>query len=64
MRAGISAATALAGVGLEGYEDVPTRQLSAGQKKRVALARVLLGRRRCGCSTSRTRISIATASSW
>ena len=41
-RAGISPATALAGVGLEGFADVPTRQLSAGQKKRVALARVLL----------------------
>lgn len=33
---------ALAEVGLDGYEDVPTRQLSAGQKKRVALARLLL----------------------
>jgi len=42
VRAGISPTTALAGVGLEGYSDVPTRQLSAGQKKRVALARVLL----------------------
>lgn len=42
LRKGISPATALAGVGLEGYADVPTRQLSAGQKKRVALARVLL----------------------
>ena len=42
VRAGISPATALAGVGLEGFADVPTRQLSAGQKKRVALARVLL----------------------
>ncbi len=42
MRSGLSPATALAGVGLEGYADVPTRQLSAGQKKRVALARVLL----------------------
>jgi heme exporter protein A len=42
MRAGISPTTALAGVGLEGFADVPTRQLSAGQKKRVALARVLL----------------------
>jgi heme exporter protein A len=41
-RAGMSASTALAGVGLEGYADVPTRQLSAGQKKRVVLARVLL----------------------
>ena len=42
VRKGISPATALAGVALEGYADVPTRQLSAGQKKRVALARVLL----------------------
>jgi heme exporter protein A len=42
VRAGISATTALAGVGLEGFADVPTRQLSAGQKKRVALARILL----------------------
>ena len=42
VRAGISPTTALAGVGLEGFADVPTRQLSAGQKKRVALARVLL----------------------
>jgi heme exporter protein A len=42
VRPGISPPTALAGVGLAGYEDVPTRRLSAGQKKRVALARVLL----------------------
>ena len=42
VRSGIGPATALAGVGLEGFADVPTRQLSAGQKKRVALARVLL----------------------
>lgn len=41
-RSGMSPVSALAGVGLEGYADVPTRQLSAGQKKRVALARVLL----------------------
>jgi heme exporter protein A len=41
-RKGISPMTALAGVGLDGYADVATRQLSAGQKKRVALARVLL----------------------
>lgn len=33
---------ALANVGLRGYEEVPIRQLSAGQKKRVALARLLL----------------------
>ena len=42
LRAGMSPITALAGVGLGGYADVPIRQLSAGQKKRVALARVLL----------------------
>lgn len=42
LRPGQSPPTALAGVGLDGYGDVPTRQLSAGQKKRVALARVLL----------------------
>ncbi|MET0225583.1 MAG: heme ABC exporter ATP-binding protein CcmA [Dokdonella sp.] len=41
-RSGMSPVTALAGVGLDGYAEVPTRQLSAGQKKRVALARVLL----------------------
>ncbi|QAU23935.1 cytochrome c biogenesis heme-transporting ATPase CcmA [Dyella sp. M7H15-1] len=33
---------ALAHVGLAGYEDDPVRKLSAGQKKRVALARLLL----------------------
>lgn len=33
---------ALAAVGLRGYEDVPCQQLSAGQKRRVALARLYL----------------------
>ncbi len=42
LRPGITPALALASVGLEGYEDVAIRQLSAGQKKRVALARLLL----------------------
>jgi heme exporter protein A len=42
LRAGITPHHALKSVGLEGYEDVPLRQLSAGQKKRVALARLLL----------------------
>lgn len=42
MRPGITPHHALKSVGLEGYEDVPLRQLSAGQKKRVALARLLL----------------------
>jgi heme exporter protein A len=42
IRAGISPQIALAGVGLQGYEEQPLRQLSAGQKKRVALARLLL----------------------
>lgn len=33
---------ALGQVGLAGYEDVPCKQLSAGQQRRVALARLLL----------------------
>lgn len=33
---------ALTSVGLPGYEPVPMRELSAGQRKRVALARLLL----------------------
>lgn len=33
---------ALERVGLRGYEDVPSRQLSAGQQRRVALARLFL----------------------
>lgn len=41
-RPGSSIEDVLARVGLRGYEDVPIRQLSAGQKKRVALARLLL----------------------
>ena len=42
-RTGISVPTALKSVGLEGYEDAPVRTLSAGQRKRVALAALLLG---------------------
>jgi heme exporter protein A len=42
MRPGITPQLALASVGLEGYEDQPLRTLSAGQRKRVALARLLL----------------------
>lgn len=41
-RAGTHASAALLDVGLGGYEDEPTRRLSAGQKKRAALARLLL----------------------
>jgi heme exporter protein A len=41
-RRGASPETVLAGVGLAGYEDEPVRRLSAGQKKRAALARLLL----------------------
>ena len=41
-RSGISVDLALASVGLAGYEDAPARQLSAGQRKRLALARLLL----------------------
>ncbi|MEX2474340.1 cytochrome c biogenesis heme-transporting ATPase CcmA [Marinobacter sp.] len=33
---------ALAGTGLAGFEDVPCRRLSAGQQRRVALARLLI----------------------
>jgi heme exporter protein A len=42
IRAGITPQLALASVGLDGYADLPLRTLSAGQKKRVALARLLL----------------------
>lgn len=41
-REGASAAAVLADIGLRGYEDEPVRRLSAGQKKRAALARLLL----------------------
>jgi heme exporter protein A len=41
-REGRSEASVLAEVGLAGYEDEPVRRLSAGQKKRAALARLLL----------------------
>lgn len=41
-RAGRDAASVLAQIGLRGYEDEPIRRLSAGQKKRAALARLML----------------------
>ena len=41
-RDGSSVAAVLADIGLRGYEDEPVRRLSAGQKKRAALARLLL----------------------
>jgi heme exporter protein A len=41
-RAGADAGAVLADIGLAGYEDEPVRRLSAGQKKRAALARLLL----------------------
>ena len=41
-RPGMDAALALCEVGLSGYEDEPVRRLSAGQKKRAALARLRL----------------------
>lgn len=44
--AAISIADALAAVGLYGYEDTPCYQLSAGQLRRVALARLHLSRAR------------------
>jgi heme exporter protein A len=42
VRAGTSVAAVLGDVGLAGFEDEPVRRLSAGQKKRAALARLLL----------------------
>jgi heme exporter protein A len=42
LRGGNTPRLALASVGLEGYEEVATRLLSAGQRKRVSLARLLL----------------------
>lgn len=44
---------ALAQVELVGFEDVPVAQLSAGQQRRVALARLWLSQRRCGSRMSR-----------
>ncbi len=41
-REGTSIGSALVEAGLSGYEKEPTRRLSAGQKKRAALARLLL----------------------
>jgi len=41
-REGMSVAAVLAEMGLGGYEEEPVRRLSAGQKKRAALARLLL----------------------
>lgn len=41
-RAGSDIDAALATVGLAGFEDAPARQFSAGQRKRLALARLLL----------------------
>lgn len=42
LRPGLTPAIALRSVGLEGYEEVPVRRLSAGQRKRTALAALLL----------------------
>jgi len=42
MRPNITPAAALRSVGLEGYETLPVRMLSAGQRKRTALAALLL----------------------
>jgi len=38
---------ALYQVGLYGFEDIPCAQLSAGQKRRVALAQLFLTRAKC-----------------
>ncbi len=42
MRDGRSVDSVLTDIGLAGYDDEPVRRLSAGQKKRAALARLLL----------------------
>lgn len=42
IRAGVSIASALKSVGLDGLEDTPIRLLSAGQRKRAALATILV----------------------
>ncbi|AHX12718.1 cytochrome C biogenesis protein CcmA [Dyella jiangningensis] len=42
MRDRRNVASVLSSIGLGGYEDEPVRRLSAGQKKRAALARLLL----------------------
>jgi heme exporter protein A len=42
LRAGASVEQCLAEAGLAGYEEQPARQLSAGQRKRLALARLRL----------------------
>ena len=42
LRQGTSIASALMSVGLDGFEDTPLRFLSAGQRKRAALAGILL----------------------
>ncbi len=39
---GMTISAALITVGLAGFEDVPTRYLSAGQQRRIALARLLV----------------------
>jgi heme exporter protein A len=41
LRPGVSAMAALKSVGLEGFEHMPVRRLSAGQRKRCALAALL-----------------------
>jgi heme exporter protein A len=42
LKPGLTIETALKSVALEGYEDIAVRSLSAGQRKRVALAGLLL----------------------
>ncbi len=43
----------LAALGIAGLAELPARMLSAGQRRRLALARLAVTRRRSGCSTSR-----------
>jgi ABC-type hemin transport system ATPase subunit len=49
---------ALAAVGLESLEHLPAAYLSAGQRRRLSLARLIAVRARSGCSTSRPPRSI------
>ena len=57
--------SALAAAGLRQREHLPARSLSQGQRRRVSLARLLLGADACcGCSTSRSTRSTAAANEW
>ena len=50
----IDVAGVLDHVGLKRLSDLPSQYLSAGQRKRLGLARLILSTGRCGCWTSRS----------